>query len=460
MADLSISLGVETAGLDKAMASARAGIDGLKKAASGKGLFAGIESQVSSLQGKFSGVFQNLRSGNILGAFAGAEGMGMALGGVAVAAGGVAAAMAGMWNAMSRGKELTMLGEQTNLTVPQLMTLEKVVGRVGMSMDELPMMMGKFNAAMQELADPASKTSQALDKIGLNAASFQGKSYYEGLKTLAKGMGEATNATDKMAAAQAVFGARKGNLMMPVMKAGAFAKAEANVSPAAQVYEQYGTVFAQFQSAVARLSLTLQPFFAGMASEVVPKLLGVVEGFQKLDLTNAGKSFGKAIAGATSLLMDAAGMITSAVVKVESITGKGSVGKAAGDAAADVAMGPAGAIFKMYNAVRERNAKAGEEPMPGEPGATFPPPPPTPTIDLTGAKQQAVGMPALIASSFTKIGAGGQAWGGGAGDAMMSIQREQLAVQQRMANALERQLANERQTGMAYEPTTTPLFGD
>jgi hypothetical protein len=462
MADLSISLGVETAGLDKAMASARAGIDGLKKAASGKGLFAGIESQVSSLQGKFSGVFQNLRSGNILGAFAGAEGMGMALGGVAVAAGTVAAAVGGMWNAMSRGKELTMLGEQTNLTVPQLMALEKVVGRVGMSMDELPMMMGKFNTAMTELADPSSKTAQALAKIKLNAASFQGKSYYEGLKTLAKGMGEATNATDKMAAAQAVFGARKGNLMVPVMKEGAFAKAEANVSPAAQVYEQNGVMFAQFQAAVGRLGMTLQPFFAGMASEVVPGLLKSAEGFEKIDLTQAGKSFGAAIKDAVVFLNDAVAGMMKLVDKVETVTGKGTVGKVSSDAAAQIAMGPLGGLFKLYGAIKNRNAKPGEEGAPTELGAAPEAPPPAvipPTIDLSGT-QKSLGMPALIASSFTKIGAGGQAWGGGAGDAMMSIQREQLSVQQRMANALERQLANERQTGMGYDPSTTPLLGD
>lgn len=460
MADIAISLGVETAGMDKAMASARASIDGLKKAASGKGLFAGLESQFNSLQGKFSGVFQNISSGNFLSALAGAEGMGVALGGMAVAAGGVAAAAAGMWNAMSRGKELTMLGEQTNLTIPQLMTLEKVVGKVGMSMEDMPAMMGKFNTAMTELSDPSSKTAQALEKIGLSAESFQGKSYYEGLKTLAKGMGEAANATDKMAAAQAVFGARKGNLMVPVMKEAAFAKAEAQAVPAAKIYEDYGIVFAQFQNAVGRLSLTLQPFFAGMASEIVPKLLDAVDGFQKIDLTNAGKSFGEAIAGAAIVLKEAVGFVLSAVAKVESVTGKGSVTGAAKDVVSQQLFGPWEGIFKLVNGmtgkggtespagkVAEATKAAAEVVKPGEP-----------TIS-TGAPK-AEGMPALIASSFTKIGAGGEAWGTRSGDAMMGIQREQLAVQQRMANALERQLANERQTGMGYNATTTPLLGD
>lgn len=460
MADLSISLGVETAGLDKAMASARAGIDGLKKAASGKGLFAGIESQVSSLQGKFSGVFQNLRSGNILGAFAGAEGMGMALGGVAVAAGTVAAAVGGMWNAMSRGKELTMLADQTNLTVPQLMTLEKVVGRVGMSMEDMPAMMGHFNTAMQELANPSSKTAQALAKIGLNAASFQGKSYYEGLKTLAKGMGEATNATDKMAAAQAVFGARKGNLMIPALKEGAFAKAEARVNPMAQIYEESGAAFAQFQSGVSRLAMSFQPFFAGMASEVIPPLLTVVNSFESMTpaIVKAGKAFGSAI----NVALETAKNVFDVIAKVMpektpntsmayaaqiggGFGGMGSFGGKSGGIGMTEAAAQTEAIDKLAN----------------QPGAAPPPPAPEPKVDVYGGlKQQSLGMPALIASSFTKIGAGGQAWGGGAGDAMMSIQREQLSVQQRMANALERQLANERQTGMGYEPTTTPLLGD
>jgi hypothetical protein len=340
------------------------------------------------------------------------------------------------------------------------MTLEKVVGKVGMSMEDMPAMMGKFNTAMTELSDPSSKTAQALAKIGLSAQSFQGKSYYEGLKTLAKGMGEASNATDKMTAAQAVFGARKGNLMMPVMKEGAFAKAEAQAVPAAKMYQEYGMVFAQFQNAVGRLSLTLQPFFAGMASEIVPKLLDAVDGFQKIDLTNAGKSFGEAISGAAIVLKEAVGFVLSAVAKVESVIGKGIVTGAAKDVASQQLFGPLLDVFRLINGM---TGKGGVESPAGKvaeatKAAAEVVKPNEPTINTGTPKAE--GMPALIASSFTKIGAGGEAWGTRSGDAMMGIQREQLAVQQRMANALERQLANERQTGMGYEATTTPFLGD
>lgn len=472
MADLSISLGVETAGLDKAMASARVGIDGLKKAASGKGLFAGIESQVSSLQGKFGGVFEKLKSGNILGAFAGAEGMGAALGGVAIAAGGVAAAAAGMWNAMSKGKELTVLADQTNLTIPQLMTLEKVVGKVGMTMDEMPAMMGKFNAAMTDLSDPASKTSQALAKVGLNAQSFQGKSYYEGLKTLAKAMGETTSATDKMSAAAAVFGTKKGNLMMPVMKAEAFAKAESVANPVADIYEQFGPAFAQFQAAITKLALSFQPFFAGMASEVIPVLMPLVSGLESMapKLVAAGVEFGKEIAvavlvaekawdkikGATVDLMEPAAKAapTYTAQIAGGFGGMGTFGGGAGIGIAEAtkeaeAPKPKASIFEEARAQVDAQVEAFKKSVttvkPNEP-----------TIDTGTVK--AMAAPALIASSFTKIGAGGEAWGGG--DAMMNIQREQLAVQTRMANALERQLASEKQTGMGYKPGTEPLMGD
>lgn len=466
MADLSISLGVETAGLDKAMASARAGIDGLKKAASGKGLFAGIESQVSSLQGKFSGVFQNLRSGNILGAFAGAEGMGMALGGVAVAAGTIAAAVGGMWDAMSRSKELNIMAEEAQVTVPQLMVLEKAFTRVGGSIENVPMLMSHLNQFLAEAQDPASKAAQALQKVGMSVKDFEGKSFYDIVKQIAAGMDKATDSATRFALASSLGGIKKAAITQAALKPEAIAKAEANVSPTAKIYEEQGAQFREFQTNIGKLGVGTQSFFAGVSSKVIPELIDATRGIERMEpaIVNAGKAFGSSIAGGISLLKDGWQFVSDVTDKIPGAFG--TVGLAvqalakkpdmAMDAAKSAFGGPMLEIMSLYDKYKKSQGSFAGEGSTGGWG------PDTEKNVYGGGGEggKPLGMPALIASSFTKIGAGGQAWGGGGGDAMMSIQREQLSVQQRMANALERQLANERQTGMGYDPSTTPLLGD
>jgi spore maturation protein SpmB len=260
----------------------------------------GLNDAAKSTQSAFSNITKSLASGDIKGAI---SGMGSALSAipaplVAVAAGAAIAgiAMKGMWDAMTRAKEMNILAEQSGMTATQFSVLSKVFGRVGIDAEQLPGVMSKMAASMQEIGDPASKAAQALAKMGLSSQDLVGKNQYEQFKLIAGGIDGMTNSTEKMNAARAIFG-KSGAQLLPGMKAGAIDKAEAKGSPVAQIAEDMGGAFAKFQGTVNALKINVGDFFMGMASRAIPALQTVVDGMTNLTstLVDAGKAFGDSI---------------------------------------------------------------------------------------------------------------------------------------------------------------------
>lgn len=432
-------MGLDIGGLQKGLDDAKGAIGKFaKQAATVGGPLAGLGNIIS---GAFSQLSQM--------ASAGATPAGAAIIGVAAATAVAAAGINGMMNSIARGKELTTLSEQTSTTVPQLMTLEKVFGRVGVSMEELPGLMAKFNGAMNDVNNPSSAAAMALKKVGISADDFRGKDYYESLKLVAGGMDKAASATDRMTLASALFGARKGNLLLPALKGDVFSQAEKKTNPVANIYEDFGPVFAQFTYLIKRFSVSLDPFFAAMSSVVIPNLVDVAARFESIAplLVDAGLKVGEALAVGALLLskaVDVIGKNPETIKKGFSFAGTMATGSTT-EALLDLVFpkkateGEAGGggifqgLIDEVNAVRESFRKPA--------GASN-------QVDTGIAKMQQA--PNMIADSLAKVGGGGGVFSSAASD--IDIQRDQLRMQTRIATAIESFVTK-------FQPESNPYIG-
>jgi hypothetical protein len=415
-------MGLDIGGLQKGLDDAKTAIGKFAKQA------ATVGGPLSEVGGTISGSFSKMSQV----AAAAATPIGAAVVGIAAAAAVAGAGIKGMMDSVARGKELTMLAEQTSTTVPQLMKLEKVFGRVGVSMEELPAMMAKFNGAMGDIGDPSSKAAMALAKVGISAQDFQGKDYYESLKLVAGGMDRAASATDRMTVASALFGARKGNLLLPAMKGEVFAQVERKANPVAQIYEDFGPVFGQFQYLIKRFSVSLDPFFAAMASYIIPNLVGVAAKFESIApmLVDAGLQIGEGLAVGALLLgkvVDNLSQNSDALKKSFSIAASFAIGDFVGAMQKMMPEAAGGGekksgffddLIAEVNKVRDSFKKP-------EGGLN--------TVD-TGINKLTQ-APGMIADSLAKVGGGGGVFSSAAND--IDIQRDQLRMQTRMATALE-----------------------
>lgn len=309
--DAVLKIGVDVSGVQQGVKDVQS-LSGLLETSLNKkrkvGLLEGVESQITGFKAQISNIAQAFSGGDILGGLTAAEGamagLGPIMGAVAIAAGGVAVAVTGMWSAMSRGKELTLIAEQSGVTVTELTVLEKAFARVGMTTEELPNLMGRFASEMQTIGDPSSKASLALRKLGLAFGDLQGKTQFEQFKLVASGFDSIKSSAEKAALAREIFG-KSGARLLPILNAQAVPGMMQNIPEAAKVYEEVGPLFAAFQAKVKSLALSFQPFFLGMAEQIIPPLMNIVSKFDKIDLTSMGREFATSIAEAAWSISDA-----------------------------------------------------------------------------------------------------------------------------------------------------------
>lgn len=452
MSDVVLQLGTDTTQLKSGFNDAKNLLKDLDQQANKKGVFEKLNNDVKNFGSTFATLRDQIGSGNFVGALATASkaganlagGMGTLvpiLGGVGLAAGAVGASVAGMWRAMSKADDIGDTAEQSGLLVSELMVLEKAFARVGIEGEQVPQVMTHARDALATLNDPASAAAKAFEKIGLSAASFEGKSYYEAMKLIGEALGNAKNKTDALTAATVAFGAKKGTKVGQALGETDFAKAESKVPVSAQIIQEQGDQFEKFQIAIARLKPSMDNFFLGMASQVIPELESGADGIESSAnaLVEAGKTFGTLIAGAVNLLST----VTSSVKSVfDSIPAwiKSPGGSNTTQAQGAAFMG--GALIAA-----QKETEGAPKPLIEMPPASAAPKKEGAIVNLGEAKSL-MEKQEPITSSLAKVG-GGQS---GMWTDSLGVQREQLNVLRQISMGISR-------FGQAFRPETNPMIG-
>jgi hypothetical protein len=442
MSDITLSMGVDASGLESGVSKAKSTLKSLEAQVNQRGIFERLNNDVKNIGGTFASLRDQLAGGNIVGALATvskagsnmAGGMGMLapiLGSAGLAMAGVAVAAGGMWSAMSKAKEMRDVADQSGLLVSELAPLEKVFGRVGLESEQIPVVMTKLRESLSTLNDPASKASQAFAKIGLTAESFKGKSYYEGLKIIGSALANAKDKTDALNASTEAFGAKKGTKVGQALAGADFGKMEAQTPESVKIIEEQGEVFQRFQIAIGRLKPSMDSFFLGMASKVVPELEAGAAGVSSSanTLVEAGKSFGTVLAGTINALKTVASSIKSLFDSAPDwIKSPAGAGANATQAQGAAFMGPA--LINAQAGVNSQEAK----PLINLPSIEEGPAKKGAGIDTGEGKNLKIERTEPITTSLAKMGGGASGMNADA----LSVQREQLSVMQQMLNALNK----------------------
>jgi hypothetical protein len=190
----------------------------------------------------------------------------------------------------------------------------------------------------------------------------------------------------------------------------------------------------------------------------------LVDKLEKLDLTHVGESLGDGIAITLELIDRTFGKImrmgeqagkTQSTYGAQAFMGMGGMGMGGGGTSLSAATEkaateqPKTSFFAgILEDIEKKRVEAGKKyatPEPGDTGAGY------------ISKPLSTAMEPIIATSGAKVGAlGGAIWGG---DNMANVQREQLSVQQKIANSIDAFLQSAMQTSNSYIGDTTPQLG-
>ena len=372
----------------------------------------------------------------------------------------------GFYNALETGDTLVDLNAQTGVAVDKLMELQLAFDLNGMKAEQLQPVIAKLQRSIADAASGSDEAALKFARMGISITDIQGLTADEQLMKVGEAIGKIENPAARSAAAMEIFG-KQGAKLLAVFAAGGMDEVRKILGNQSALLLENAGVFGRASDLLGLAGNKMRGFFVGIASETMPQLMEFLDRMATLDLTKVGQSLGDGIAIAIELLGRAIDKIRPFLEMSEKLgktqstyggqafmsmggmgMGGAGIGLSEATAAAEEAQPKTSFFDDILADIEKKRAEARKKyatPGAGETGA-----------DIASKGVMSAAAP-LITSSMSKVGAIGAAvWGGDQG---INVQRDQLAVQQRIANSIDRFLQAAQPTENPYLGGVTPQLG-
>lgn len=220
-----------------------------------------------------------------------------------------AAAVQRTYAAIGAGSELAKMSRESGIAVEELMTLRQAMLTVGASADDAQAAVSKLKSAVTAAGTGAAGAQGDLAAIGLTADQFTGLNMEQGIRKVANALRTLRDPVEQNRVSLALLG-KDAESMVDAFATGGHIEAVAKtLGGQAGVMQQSAGVFREIQKTFTQglgffdaLRLRIQGFFVGIASEVAPQILTVLNtlksagGGDIFDLTKMGQNVGQFVA--------------------------------------------------------------------------------------------------------------------------------------------------------------------
>jgi|694.fasta_scaffold17143_9 hypothetical protein len=368
----------------------------------------------------------------------------------------------GLRDALQLGDDLVDLNAQTGVAIDKLMELQLAFDLNGMKAEQLQPVIAKLQRSIADAASGSDEAALKFARMGISIADIQGLTADEQLQRVGAAISAIQNPAARSAAAMDIFG-KSGAKLLSVFAAGGMDEVRAILGTQSAMLLENAGVFGRASDILGLAGNKVRGFFVGIASEIVPQLMEVIDASAKLDFSGVGREIGSAFGTALVIAEQIYDAITSA----------GAMMLKAFDLAARIILAPALLLGKLLGGERGPSgqqegapetvdnfftkARAEAERRTQEAREKYKTPEAAPTgVDIASKGVMSAAAP-VITTSMAKVGAlGGAVWGGDQG---INVQRDQLAVQQRIADSIDRFLQAAQPMQNPYLGSVTPQLG-
>lgn len=254
----------------------------------------GFVSGVARAENAMRGLGRNIQAATAPGMFGGlASGLQSLLGGIGIMA-TLTAATRGFYSAMEAGGALVDLSAQTGVAVDKLMVLQTAFDQAGMSASDVQPVIAKLQKSISEAATGNVDAAAKFKTMGIAIEDIQGLSADEQLTAVGEAISKIENPAQRAAMSMEIFG-KSGAKLLSVFSAGGLEDVQANIGDQAQLMLENAGLFDRATDVLGTAGSKIQGLFVGMAAQVVPQIIDVVDSLNSIDLSGIGKAFGDAI---------------------------------------------------------------------------------------------------------------------------------------------------------------------
>lgn len=259
----------------------------------------------------------------------------------------------GLMQAIQLGDDLVDLNAQTGVAVDKLMELQMAFELNGLKAENVQPVLAKMQKMIAEAGSGSAEAAAKFAMMGISIEEIQGLTADEQLMRIGEAIGKIQNPAQRAAAAMEVFG-RGGAKLLSVFAAGGMDEIRKMLGGQAALLVQNAGVFGKASDLLGLAGNKLRGFFVGVASEVVPQLMSVIERSASLDFSKTGQIFGQRMAVALEIVSKIASVFDQLADKIPDIGSKLV-------AAFDIVAGAFAPIYEVFTALEKMGALKGIE---------------------------------------------------------------------------------------------------
>lgn len=259
----------------------------------------------------------------------------------------------GLMQAIQLGDDLVDLNAQTGVAVDKLMELQMAFELNGMKAENVQPVLAKMQKLIAEAGSGSAEAAAKFAAMGISIEEIQGLSADEQLMKIGEAISRIQNPAQRAAAAMEIFG-KSGAKLLSVFAAGGMEEVRKLLGNQSALLVQNAGVFGKASDLLGLAGNKLRGFFVGVASEVVPQLMTVIEKSASLDFSKAGQIFGQRMAIALEIVSQIASIFDGLADKMPQI-GNGLV------LAIDAITAAVSPLLGVFNALVKIGALTGFE---------------------------------------------------------------------------------------------------
>ena len=237
-------------------------------------------------------------AGKLGSAFGAVGGAGMAMWGklaaAAAALGGAAGFVSATKHVFDFGDELDELSKRTGMTVSNLVVLQQAFRQAGLDAADVG---GAINR-MQRFIEKAGP-----EKLGEAFYQIRQMKPEQQFQMIAQVIDRLPTATERAAAAMEIFGRGGGKLLALFRDAGQMNEIQQVIGKQALLLQQNAEIFSRIADRLKLAGEAIKGFFVGVAEKVAPFIDELVERLLKIDFTEMGQNFGKALVAGLKMVV-------------------------------------------------------------------------------------------------------------------------------------------------------------
>jgi hypothetical protein len=237
--------------------------------------------------------------------------------GFAAATAAAAGLAVGIKKAIDIGGGLSDLAARTGVAAGELRVLQQAFERNGLSADQVGSTINRLQRVLVNASQKGGEAAEVFEGLGLDLGALRGMNAADQLQTIGQAIAGIPDDAERAATAIKIFGKSGGELLTLFSNAGALDDAARSIGGQADLLTKNADLFDRAADILNTVGSKIEGFFIGVADQVVPVLLPLLEAADGLDFANIGQSLGEGIAFAlTAITSGQIGNLLTAQLKL------------------------------------------------------------------------------------------------------------------------------------------------